>query len=119
MTDVKGIKQGGNIIMNKSLRKLFSLALALALVFSSGLGVGNITAQAEEKTNTEFTDLANLDAASKEHIEFVNEKGDKLPNTCYSYLRSFLEESGLIQKVSTNESKLTNPSDKIFTQIIL
>ncbi len=54
-----------------------------------------------------------------DEIEFVNEKGDKLPNTCYSYLRSFLEESGLIQKVSTNESKLTNPSDKIFTQIIL
>lgn len=60
--------------MNKSLRKLFSLALALALVFSSGLGVGTLTAQAEETTNKEFTDIANLDAASKEHIEFVTER---------------------------------------------
>lgn len=54
-----------------------------------------------------------------DEIEFVNEKGEKLPNTCYSYLRSFLEEAGLIQKINTNESKLINPLDKIFKQIIL
>ena len=54
-----------------------------------------------------------------DEIEFVNEKDEKLPNTCYSYLRSFLEEAGLIQKVNSNESKLINSSDKIFTQILL
>ena len=54
-----------------------------------------------------------------DEIEFVNEKGEKLPNTCYSYLRSFLEEAGIIQKVNANESKLINSLDKIFTQITL
>lgn len=54
-----------------------------------------------------------------DEIEFVNEKDEKLPNICYSYLRSFLEEAGLIQKVNSNESKLINSSDKIFTQILL
>lgn len=52
-------------------------------------------------------------------IQFVNEEGEKLPNTCYSYIRSFLEETGLIKKVSSKESALTNPSDKIFTQITI
>lgn len=48
---------------------------------------------------------------------FVNEDGEKLPNTCYSYIRSFLEEAGIIKKVSSKESELVNPSDKIFTII--
>lgn len=52
-------------------------------------------------------------------IQFVNEEGDKLPNTCYSYLRSFLEESGIIRKVNSKESTLVNRSDKIFTQILI
>lgn len=52
-------------------------------------------------------------------ITFVNEEGEKLPNTCYSYIRSFLEESGIIKKVGSKESALVNPSDKIFTIITL
>lgn len=50
-------------------------------------------------------------------IQFVNEDGGKLPNTCYSYIRSFLEEAGIIKKVNSKESELVNPSDKIFTII--
>ena len=50
-------------------------------------------------------------------MNFVNEEGGKLPNTCYSYIRSFLEEAGIIKKVSSKESELLNPSDKIFTII--
>lgn len=52
-------------------------------------------------------------------INFVNEEGDKMPNTCYSYIRSFLEEAGLIKKVSSKESMLVNPADKIFTIITI
>ena len=52
-------------------------------------------------------------------ITFVNEEGEKLPNTCYSYIRSFLEEAGIIKKVGSKESALVNPSDKIFTIITL
>ena len=50
-------------------------------------------------------------------MQFVNEDGEKLPNTCYSYIRSFLEEAGIIKKVNSKESELVNPSDKIFTII--
>jgi hypothetical protein len=50
-------------------------------------------------------------------IVFLNEVGDILPNTCYSYLRSFLEESGLIAKISPLESKLLDDSDLFFSQI--
>lgn len=50
-------------------------------------------------------------------IDFVNEEGEKLPNTCYSYIRSFLEEAGMISKVSSKESMLVNPTDKLFTII--
>lgn len=59
------------------------------------------------------------DKKSIDKIEFVNEDGDLLPNTCYSYLRSFLEEAGIISKTVNKESKLINPADKIFTQIKL
>lgn len=54
-----------------------------------------------------------------DEIKFVNEEGEKLPNTCYSYIRSFLEEAGVIKKVGSKESALVNPSDKIFTIITL
>lgn len=50
---------------------------------------------------------------------FVNENGEILPNTCYSYIRSFLEESGLICNVSSIESKLLDYSDKFYSQIDL
>jgi hypothetical protein len=50
-------------------------------------------------------------------IIFLNEDREVLPNTCYSYLRSFLEEAGLISKVSSLESKLLESSDIFFSQI--
>lgn len=50
-------------------------------------------------------------------IIFLNEEGNILPNTCYSYLRSFLEEAGLIAKVSPLESKLLDDADLFYSQI--
>lgn len=50
-------------------------------------------------------------------ILFLNEEGDILPNTCYSYLRSFLEEAGLIAKVSSLESKRLDDADIFYSQI--
>lgn len=50
-------------------------------------------------------------------IDFVNDVGDPLPNTCYSYLRSFLEEAGLISKISPLESKLTEEAELFYSQI--
>lgn len=52
-------------------------------------------------------------------IEFVNEDGHILPNTCYSYIRSFLEEAGLISKINSKESKLKDSANYFFTQIEL
>lgn len=52
-------------------------------------------------------------------IEFVNEDGDVLPNTCYSYLRSYLEECGLIYKVSSLESNLSDEADLFYSHISL
>lgn len=48
---------------------------------------------------------------------FLNEDNKTLPNTCYSYIRSFLEESGLICKVSSQESELTEEA-YLFLSII-
>ncbi len=50
-------------------------------------------------------------------IEFINDNGEPLPNTCYSYIRSFLEEAGLIYKVSPLESKLSDEADMFYSQI--
>ena len=57
--------------------------------------------------------------ANIESIIFLNEDEEVLPNTCYSYLRSFLEEAGLITKVSSMKSKLLESSDVFFSQINL
>lgn len=57
------------------------------------------------------------DKSKIDSLEFVNEAGDILPNTCYAYLRSLLEEAGLIGKVSSKESKVLESADKLFTQI--
>ena len=51
--------------------------------------------------------------------DIVNEDGEVLPNTCYSYLRSYLEECGLIYKVSSLESKLSDEADLFYSQISL
>lgn len=70
----------------------------------------------------EFDEVIELIRKGKKKIdaiEFVNEEGTPLPNTCYSYLRSFLEESGLISKISSLESKLTDDAELFFSQINL
>lgn len=50
-------------------------------------------------------------------IVFLNEDNRVLPNTCYSYLRSFLEEIGIISNISSAESKLLDDSDLLYSQI--
>ena len=50
---------------------------------------------------------------------FTKEDGKKLPNTCYSYLRSYLEEAGLISNISSFESKLLEDADKFYSYISL
>ena len=50
-------------------------------------------------------------------IVFLNENGDVLPNTCYSYIRSFLEEAGIISKVSKLKSKLVEEGETFCSQI--
>ena len=50
-------------------------------------------------------------------INFLNENGGDLPNTCYSYIRSFLEEAGLISKVSKMKSKLLEEGETFYSQI--
>jgi hypothetical protein len=52
-----------------------------------------------------------------DNIEFVNDDNLPLQNTCYSYLRSFLEEIGIISKISTYESKLLDSSELLYSQI--
>lgn len=52
-----------------------------------------------------------------DNIVFLNEENKILPNTCYSYLRSFLEEAGLISKISPLESKLLDGANYFFSQI--
>lgn len=52
-----------------------------------------------------------------DNIEFLNEDDELLPHTCYSYIRSFLEEANLIAKISSVESKLLDDADVIFSQI--
>ena len=54
-----------------------------------------------------------------EEYEFVNEKGDPLPNTCYSYLRSFLIEAGLIENLNSSISMATDESAEFFQAIKL
>lgn len=50
-------------------------------------------------------------------ISFLNENGENLPNTCYSYIRSFLEEAGLISKVSKTRSKILEEGETFYSQI--
>ena len=49
-----------------------------------------------------------------EKYEFVNEKGDNLPNTCYSYLRSLLTETGIIENLTPSISSVTEEADEFF-----
>lgn len=54
-----------------------------------------------------------------EEFEFVNEKEEPLPNTCYSYLRSFLTEAGLIESLNSSISTVTDEADEFFHAIKL
>lgn len=54
-----------------------------------------------------------------EEYEFVNEKGNALPNTCYSYLRSLLLETGLIENLSSTISSVTEEGEEFFHAIKL
>ena len=71
----------------------------------------------EDKTIDDAIVDIKSDKKKIDTITFVNEKNEVLPNTCYSYLRSFLEEAGLISKVSSLESKLLEDSDMFYSQI--
>lgn len=50
-------------------------------------------------------------------ITFLKEDGEVLPNTCYSYIRSFLEEAGLISNLSNFKSKLLEEGETFYSQI--
>lgn len=54
-----------------------------------------------------------------EDYEFVNEKENPLPNTCYSYLRSLLIETGLIENLNSSVSTVTDEADEFFHAIKL
>ena len=71
------------------------------------------------KTIEEAIEQIKIDKKKIDSTIFLNEKSEILPNTCYSYLRSFLEEAGLISKVSSLESKLLEDSDLFYSQIDL
>ena len=69
------------------------------------------------KTIEDAIEVIKSNKTKIDSIEFVNEDDEPLPNTCYSYLRSFLEEIGIISKISTNESKLLDDSELLYSQI--
>lgn len=54
-----------------------------------------------------------------EEYEVVNDKEEPLPNTCYSYIRSFLLEAGLIENLNTYISTVTEEADEFFHAINL
>ena len=51
--------------------------------------------------------------------EFVKEDGTSLPNTCYSYIRSLLEEAHLIENTEKNISKIIDKTDSFYSHITL
>ena len=61
-------------------------------------------------------------ASLKDRIEdfvFVNDKEEPLQNTCYSYLRSFLLEAGLIENINSSRSGVTGEAEEFFHAIQL
>ena len=59
------------------------------------------------------------DSAKIRRIEFLKDNGTKLPTTCYTYIRSYLEEAGLIIKLSPTLSKVHGDAKTFFSQIQL
>lgn len=66
-----------------------------------------------EDINESLNDISKLKDEIEEY-EFVNEKGDNLPNTCYSYLRSLLTETGIIENLTPSISSVTEEADEFF-----
>lgn len=71
-----------------------------------------------KSTETAINEIARLKDKIEEY-EFVNEKENPLPNTCYSYLRSFLVEAGLIENLNSSISTTTDEADDFFHAINL
>ena len=69
------------------------------------------------KTIEESIEKIKENPAKIDNITFLKENGKVLPNTCYSYIRSFLEEAGLISKVSKFKSKLLEEGETFYSQI--
>lgn len=73
----------------------------------------------KEKSFEEVISEIKTNKSKIANIEFLSEDDKELPNTCYSYIRSYLEEAGLISKVSPLESKLAENAYLFFSQIDL
>ncbi len=71
-----------------------------------------------KSTEEALDDIAKLKDQIEEY-EFINEKEEPLPNTCYSYIRSFLIEAGLIESLNSSISTLTDDADEFFYAIKL
>lgn len=69
-----------------------------------------------KSTEEAIDEIANLKDEIEEY-EFVNEKEEILPNTCYSYLRSFLIEAGLIENLNSSISSVTDEAEDFFHAI--
>ena len=50
-------------------------------------------------------------------IIFLNEKGENLPDTCYSYIRSYLVEAGLITKITNMEYRVLDSFDNFVSKL--
>lgn len=63
--------------------------------------------------NESLNDISKLKDEIEDY-EFLNEKGDILPNTCYTYLRSLLKETGIIENLTPSISSVTEEADEFF-----
>ena len=52
-------------------------------------------------------------------IIFLNDKGETLPDTCYSYIRSYLVEAGLISRITNMEYKVLDSFDNFISKMDL
>jgi hypothetical protein len=52
-----------------------------------------------------------------DNIIFLNEKGENLPDTCYSYIRSYLVEAGLITRITNMEYRVLDSFDNFVSKL--
>ena len=71
-----------------------------------------------KSTEEALDEIARLKEQIEEY-EFIKEKEEPLPNTCYSYIRSFLIEAGLIESLNSSISTVTEEADEFFHAIKL